>query len=408
MRIAGCRQVVLSESRDATEKRRVLRSFAVAIAWLAGAGVVAEPQQAAAGRVLKVGPDRMLTQPSEAARVAVEGDVIEIDAGVYVNDHAIWRADGLTIRGVGEGMAHLRSSGLIPNGKGIWIVQGDTMRIENIEFSGAAVVDSNGAAIRHEGGSLDIHNAFFHDNEFSVLSGDNPAAHIRVSDSRFWFQKRPRRFSHGIYIGAAGRFTLIGSHFKGTDQGHQVKSRALENLILYNRIEDTPEGNASRVIDLPNCGLSLIMGNDLHQAAGTGNLDVVGYGPEGCNDRNERERTLLVINNTLINDANGGAFVHNFSDAKVIVANNLVYGKGAFLTGEGETVSNVRHPLSPRGARSWSPPAVSPAVDGSAVIESTATQGLVVIPTSEFLPPVGRRARPRSGPVDVGSRELLR
>ena len=32
----------------------------------------------------------------------------------------------------------------------------------------------------------------------------------------------------------------------GTDRGHQIKTRALENHILYNRIEDVRGGNSSR------------------------------------------------------------------------------------------------------------------------------------------------------------------
>jgi len=105
--------------------------------------------------ILHVGPGKALKTPSEAARLAKSGDTIEIDAGLYPNDYASWHQDNLTIRGVG-GMAHLPSSGLIPNGKAIWIVSGDNMLIENVEFSGAQVVDTNGAGIRHEGGNLTL------------------------------------------------------------------------------------------------------------------------------------------------------------------------------------------------------------------------------------------------------------
>ena len=79
-------------------------------------------------------------------------------------------------------------------------------------------------------GALGIHQA--------GMAGDLPQAVIEITSSRFWFQKRPTRHSHGLYIGQARRFVLKGSHVKGTDLGHQVKSRALENYILYNRIEE--------------------------------------------------------------------------------------------------------------------------------------------------------------------------
>ena len=58
--------------------------------------------------ILHVGPTRELKTPSAAAKVALDGTIVEIDAGEYVDDVAVWTQNGLTLRGVG-GMAHLRS-----------------------------------------------------------------------------------------------------------------------------------------------------------------------------------------------------------------------------------------------------------------------------------------------------------
>jgi hypothetical protein len=359
----------------------------------------------AKGNILRVGPKRELKYPSDAARVARDGDVVEIDAGIYHNDYASWRQNDLTIRAVG-GMAHLKSKGLIPNRKAIWIVNGNNVSIESIEFSGAAVKDTNGAGIRHQGGNLKLRNTFFHDNEFSILSGTLPNADISIESSRFWFQKRPQRHSHGIYIGVARRLTLVGNHFKGTDQGHQVKSRALENHILYNRIEDVPGANSSRLIDLSNCGLSFVIGNDLHQAATSANSNAIGYGPEGCEKRSEPQMALYVINNTFINEADGGAFVRNFAGGDVTVANNLVFGRGEFLVGKGAESENVRLPLGSRPGRTWSAPVGSDAVDNAAELPRVEETSLV--PTMEFSPPAGTRERPRFGRLDIGSRESAR
>ncbi len=60
----------------------------------------------------RVGAERALKYPSDAAKKAKDGDLIEIDAGTYHNDHAIWKQSNITIRGIG-GMAHLKSKGLI-------------------------------------------------------------------------------------------------------------------------------------------------------------------------------------------------------------------------------------------------------------------------------------------------------
>lgn len=351
--------------------------------------------------VWQVGPQRDLKLPSAAAEVAGHGDTIAIDAGRYDNDYAVWHQDDLTIRGVG-GMAHLHSSGHIPNGKGIWLINGDNTVIENVEFSGASVRSTNGAGIRHQGGDLTLRNTFFHDNEFSVLSGRNTEAVIEVRDSRFWFQRRETRFSHGIYIGAAKRFTLIGSHFKGTDRGHQVKSRALANHILYNRIEDVAGGNSSRLIDLPNCGQSFVIGNDLHQAATSDNFNAIGYGLEGCEDRTPAQRRLVVVNNTFINEAPAATFVSNRS-GQALVVNNYLLGNGTWLRGAGETRGNVREGLSGWTPGRWRPAPDSAAIDAAARAETPAQ----MTPDRQFNPPAGTAPRPRSGPLDAGSREWV-
>jgi hypothetical protein len=352
---------------------------------------------------LQVGPQRMLKSPSAAASMARAGDIIEIDAGAYSNDYATWNQDNLTLRGVG-GMAHLKSNGLIPNGKAIWIVSGNNTVIENVEFSGAAVADTNGAGIRHEKGSLTLRNTFFHNNEFSILTGKEPTATLNIQSSRFWFQKRANTFSHGLYIGALKRFTITGSHVKGTNLGHQIKSRALENHILYNRIEDVAGGNSSRLIDLPNCGLSFVMGNDMQQAETTQNADAIGFGAENCDGRTDRQQQLYVVNNTFVNEARSGTLVKNHDGGDVLVANNLVMGHGFFLLGKGSMQANVRAPLSKRIPDSWALQGGSKALDAAQTLLPVA--GKLLVPTRQFNVPVGTTSRTSFGPLDIGSREL--
>lgn len=375
-------------------------AFVFALAFLVPAH--AAPETAASPTTLRVGPERTLKTPSEAARQARAGDTVEIDAGLYLNDYAVWDQPNLTIRGMG-GMAHLQSTELIPNGKAIWIISGDNTVIENVEFSGARVADTNGAGIRHEGGNLTLRNMFFHHNEFSVLTGADPESSLDIQSSRFWFQKRKDTFSHGIYVGALKRFTLVGSHIKGTDRGHQVKSRALENYIFYNRIEDLPEGTASRLVDLPNCGLSYIIGNDLHQALTTQNGDAIGYGAEGCEGRSERQHRLFVVNNTFVNEAWNGSLVKNHAKGDVLVANNLIFGRAHVLMGKGEKLNNVSLSLNQRQPGSWDAPADSVAMD--TVLPLPSGEGIALAPTREFTLPAGTVERIPEGTLDIGSRE---
>ena len=112
--------------------------------------------------VIKVGSEMPYTRPSEAAKVAKDGDVIEIMSGIYMYDAAVWRQNNLTIRGV-DGRAHLKADGTAAEGKAIWVVKGNNTIVENIEFSGARVRDKNGAGIRQEGSGLTIRKCYFHD-----------------------------------------------------------------------------------------------------------------------------------------------------------------------------------------------------------------------------------------------------
>lgn len=384
-------------------RRCPLTRTLLALLLLHWAGALNAVPAATTAQTLLVGPDRALATPSAAARVARPGDTIEIDAGVYENDHTTWALDDITIRGVG-GTAHLRSAGNIANGKAIWIVAGNNVLIENVEFSGAKVRDSNGAGIRHESGSLTLRNTYFHHNEFSILTGGDPESSLTIESSRFYHQKRAGRFSHGLYVGAIKRFSISGSHIMGTDRGHQIKSRALENHIRYNRIEDIPGGNSSRLVDLPNCGLSFVVGNDLHQADSTQNVDAIGYGAEGCDDRTAAQRHLFVVNNTFVNEAWNGALVRNHAGGEVGVFNNLTYGRGRFLLGKGEKANNYFANLSHRRPGSWLPPRKAKAVDGARDLPSH--NSIALLPDREFAPPTGTAVRIAHGLLDAGSREL--
>src|SRR3954468_6514939 len=101
--------------------------------------------------ILTVGPGEQFAKISDAIAAAQNGDTLNVDAGTYTNDYASI-SKNITLQGVG-GMVHLVSTGLIPNGKAIFIVNGD-VTINNFEFSGAQVVDNNGEGIRFESGNL--------------------------------------------------------------------------------------------------------------------------------------------------------------------------------------------------------------------------------------------------------------
>ena len=278
------------------------------------------------GATIRVGPDRFYRKPSEAARIAKDGDTIEIDAADYVGDVAIWPQSNLTLRGVG-GRPHLRAAGRSAEGKAIWVIKGDNTTVENLEFSGTKVGDKNGAGIRLEGTDLVIRNSSFHDNEMGVLTGRNPDSDVTIEYSEFYGNtvdyRKFGRLGHNIYIGEIRSFTLTGSYVHGAVIGHNVKSRARYNMIKYNKIVDENDGGSSYLIDLPNGGASYLIGNLLHQSPKNDNNAMISYGSEGII---YDERTAYVVSNTFVNDDRDGAFIQTLGKARIRAMSNLFVG----------------------------------------------------------------------------------
>jgi len=157
--------------------------------------------QSASGtaRILRVGPQLAIRTIAAAAALARDGDIIEIEAGDYMGDVAIWTQNKLTLRGVG-GRPRLIAAGASAEQKAIWVVRGGDITVENIEFTGARVPDKNGAGIRFERGRLIVRNCHFHDNENGILTGGGDGE-LDIEDSEFGHNGRSEGHNHNIYIG---------------------------------------------------------------------------------------------------------------------------------------------------------------------------------------------------------------
>ncbi len=298
-----------------------------------GAGASRDAKPAAAnphfsGRVLRVGRMRKYNRPGAAAWDARDGDIIEIDAGTYV-DCATWRANDLVIRGVG-GRAHVRDK--MCAGKAIWITQGRNITIENIEFSGMRVPDRNGAGIRHEGAGLTVRDSWFHDGEQGILGGGaKPGDVVIIENSRFVRLGRDGQ-AHGIYIGRADRLVIRGSLFRDcSDQGHCVKSLAKRTEISCSVIASL-EGDSSYEIDLPAGGQVEIRDNVIQQGARSENHTIIAFATSAQNARfANAHQTLILHVNTVINDRRHGGnflFVRELRNTRTEISGNLFVGPG--------------------------------------------------------------------------------
>ena len=293
----------------------------------------------ATGRVIQVGAQRALRTPSAAAAVARDGDTIEIDAGEYPGDVAVWTQDRLTILAVG-GRARLSAAGSSAEGKAIWVVRGGAMLVENIDFVGARVPDRNGAGIRLERGRLTLRNCLFSDNENGVLTSGDPASELEIEGSEFSENGAGDGYSHNLYVGAIRKLRVTGSYFHHARIGHLLKSRASENHIMYNRLTDEAGGTASYELEFPSGGMAYVVGNLIAQGAQTENPAVVSIGAEGYAwPRNE----LHLINNTLIDGLTTGStfLAVKPGNVKVTAINNLLVGRGSIdAAGSGKYINN--------------------------------------------------------------------
>ncbi len=378
----------------------------LAAAWAAILSLLLSGPASAA--TLQVGPQRALKLPSEAAKVAKDGDIVAIDAGMYSGDVASWPQNRLTLRGVG-GRARLDSRGSAAEGKAIWVLKGNDITVENIEFSGARAPDRNGAGIRFEGANLTIRNSHFHDNEMGILTGANPLSDILIEGSEFNNNtvdyRRYGSLGHNIYIGDVRRFTLRNSYIHDASIGHNVKSRARENYILYNRIMDERNGS-SYLVDLPDGGNGYLIGNLFHQSANTDNPTMIAFAAE--HNQNKPQQLLYVVNNTFVNDRAGGIFVNNHSVAPAILINNLFVGQGTVLAGPGEQKQNLaveEAGFKNRAAYDYRLLPGSVAID-KGIDPGRTPSGFVLRPGFQYVHPLGIELRRQQGPIDVGAYEL--
>jgi hypothetical protein len=363
--------------------------------------------------VLRVGPDKPFKTVRAAAQAAQNGDTVEIDSGVYSQDVATWRSSGLTVRGVGSGRAHMRADGVNEGGKGIWVVQGVNFAVENVEFSGAAVPDRNGAGIRAEAaGSIVIRNCYFHDDEMGILSSNDPDAEVVIEDSIFEYNGFGDGYSHNMYIGRIRSFRLQCSYSHLARAGHNVKSRARQNYILYNRIMDEDDGTSSYQVDLPEGGLSFLVGNVIQKGKNAQNPSVIAYAAENTNAGTQE---LYAVNNTVVNGRGGnGTFFQLRAGTKAVIVNNILYGPGAPWTTAGTTVTAEHNYIE--SSLNNSPRLMDPAnfdyrlQPDSPCRDAGAQPGLVngfsLVPQSQYVKDARCEVRPVTGTIDIGAYEI--
>jgi hypothetical protein len=283
----------------------------------------------ASAETLTVGPGEAYKTIAAAVAASHDGDAIYVKAGLYENDYAEITKK-VTLNAVG-GFAHLRSTGLIPNRKGILITDTD-VTIKGFQFSGAQVSDGdggNGAGVRYQSGNLVVENCYFTDNQDGILGVGDGTGTVTIDKSEF-FQNGAvtgpsAGFTHNLYLGGLATLTIENSYFHGARVGHEMKSRAKQTVIRNTRVVDGPTGTASYSIDLPNGGDATIIDSQIEQGPKSQNPNIIAFGEEG----NLYPGSKLTIQGGLIeNDLQSPSAygVWNASPIPVHITNIKVYG----------------------------------------------------------------------------------
>ena len=345
-------------------------------------------------QVLRVGAQRPIKTIAQASRLARNGARIEVDAGTYAGDVAVWTQDGLSLRAVG-GRVVLLAAGASAEGKAIWVVRAQGMQVEGFDFRGAAVPGSNGAGIRFERGSLLVRDCSFTNNETGLLTSNDPEAVLEVENSEFAYNQRPDGHNHNLYVGQIARVTVTGSYFHHAHIGHLLKSRAAVSHILYNRLTDEPGGRASYELEFPNGGVAVVVGNLIEQGPQTENPAIISYGAEGYK---WPTNALSLVHNTLVDHLPaGGVPLRVWPGAVTVrVYNNLLVGPGAIeASGTGEARSNFKATdadfVNAPGL-DYRLKADSHLVGQAAEADASATADRLLLPTREYVHPQSTRA----------------
>lgn len=305
-------------------------------------GVLATAAQCA---ILSVGPGKAFATPCAAFSAAVAGDRIEIDAaGRYSGDVCVIEKNGLTIHGI-NGRPHIEAGGHAAAGKGIWVITGSDTLVENVELSGAAVPDRNGAGIWQEGRNLTVRHSYLHGNQNGIMILDSPQSQVLIEFTELAENGVGDGHTHNIYVHHVASFTMRYCYSHDANKGHLVKSRAARNYVYYNRLGDDAGGSTSYEVDLPNGGEAVLVGNFIEQGPHTANGAMVAYLEEGGR-AGYPASTLYAANNTLVNNRgkDGIFFAVDPADTMpAFIRRNVFRGPGVLATQTNAILqSNVR------------------------------------------------------------------
>ena len=320
----------------------------------------------AAADIIQVSANSQVHTIAQAAATAKDGDTVVIAPGDYYGDVATWTQDRLTIRAGAGGRVRLIAAGSQAEGKGIWVVAGGKVTIEDIDFRGARAPGHDGAGIRLEKGQLLLRRCGFTDNENGVVAIDSEAT-LEIENSEFGNNGDGSGATHTLLVGSIQSLKVSGSYFHHARRGSLLTSRARESLLVSNRFSDESGGQSGDELAFPGGGVVGLIGNIIEQSATTTGPAIISYGADGYT---APVNALYLASNTIVDDKPEGGILLQArpGERQVQAYNNLLVGgstlQGGQLTGWRDRVASVVKGLVKRDA---GPPAAASTVEGSFV-----------------------------------------
>ncbi len=267
------------------------------------------------------------------------------------------------------------------------------------------MADENGAGIRNQGRDLTICNGYHHNNEDGYLGEALGTLLVEYSEFSFNGTCPSGGCNHNLYIDGGDRLIFRHNYTHHSIEGHTLKTRAAENHILYNRLMDEVDGRSSYNIDVPNGGLTFVIGNLIQQGPATENSSMLNYGTEGLSGGRTHE--LYLVNNTFVNDAGFGGFTQVQGGTSLVrVINNLFVGNGSLPGGSLTTNLLTNSPgLVNEAGYDYHLTATSPARDAGTAPGSARGQDMT--PVYQYVHKAQREARPANAGIDIGAYEYV-
>ncbi|HEX7288445.1 MAG TPA: choice-of-anchor D domain-containing protein, partial [Candidatus Angelobacter sp.] len=174
-----------------------------------------------------------------------------------------------------------------------------------------------------------------------------------------------------------------------------------------NRLSDEATGTSSYQINIPNGGLTYIIGNVIEQGPNNDNAIFISYLEEGVVPSNPSMQ-MFVINNTFANDAGSGTFISPAAPAApVVIKNNIFFGPGT-ITNQGTAIKannfSGNAGFVNAAGFDYHLTAGSPAI--GAGVDPGVDGTFALSPVFQYVHPACAEGRVTSGVIDVGAYEF--